>query len=912
MSETVDDPGTVPTANEEATLHLTSDKLQVGDVVSEGLLVRLGKLEKYEHKLAEVARVYRNLNTARKAVETVLKRLTPVQSIADVDELEAYLANLNTKSQYAGEQIGALTELDKANRAKIADLEAQLVGLRAADQERQTLAKDLDKLTKERKVVEGQLERTNQKLRLDVKALDTAKTELEAKLLQEASSVDALAHKLTSQLTSDESPADVSDLLRELQSLLAEKCGIANGLVSSVDEATARLSESHALELAQLKDILRKELAAGEDRLQTAVRESEATIAGLQHQLSVKKEEAGELTAERVADIIAAALANRLEITSEEAVAPPQGSKKKGKKKRKGTGASGLAPSPAPPAPDTADEDGEAVKASPRQVAQLVALIETSSHSSLADLRSRADQSMARVAELTADVQAKAQRIDELAAEAAEAAEADKAKTARCEALELELKAAGEECTGLARRIDELAAEAAEAAEAKAARCEALESELKTAADERTRLAQALAKAQGAAVRLEAQQAELKSQVTSLAADCEQARRRCDDLQAALERAATDHAQAAQRASGAESQLAQAAATVSGLEEHVRAVDADLANSRAQFADKSRAAAQALSQVQELQYALEKERRAGRAASEDAAKQAAAAHEGLAAAQAEADMQRARDRDAIDALRRKLDELDRETVDASRADRLEAQHAERQAELDAMRQSLQRAEDAQTALRVEADRLRDVERDLAAANEHLARVADERALAEQRWKRVHRDLKEELRRLQREKIPVSLLPTPADDAKTLDPPQSPSSSTQRSNSLTLASVSSLLRAATTANASASAVASRRGAARVQPPAPILESTEPATTTPNHALLHTRSVSNAASTASSSSSSSDALAGDSSATVNIEYLRNVLFRFFDDKDRRAQLVPVLSKLLRCKTDEIKHIQLLLQK
>ncbi|KAJ2364624.1 hypothetical protein H4S02_010847, partial [Coemansia sp. RSA 2611] len=148
---------------------LSSDTLQVGDTVSEALLQRLAKLEKYEHKLAEVARVYRNLNTARKAIETVLKRLTPIQSIAEVEELEAHLSNLNAKSQVAGEQIGALTERDKASRLKITDLETQLSALRGAEQERGSLAKELDKVTKERKVVEGQLERSNQKLRLDVK-----------------------------------------------------------------------------------------------------------------------------------------------------------------------------------------------------------------------------------------------------------------------------------------------------------------------------------------------------------------------------------------------------------------------------------------------------------------------------------------------------------------------------------------------------------------------------------------------------------------------------------------------------------------------------------------------------------------------------------------------------------------------
>ncbi|KAJ2437988.1 hypothetical protein GGF42_008448, partial [Coemansia sp. RSA 2424] len=277
MSEppVADDPGNAPvsmvTAGGEppngdaiGNSQLTSDKLQVGDVISEALLVRLAKLEKYEHKLAEVARVYRNLNTARKAVETVLKRLTPVQSIAEVEELEAHLSNLNNKSQYAGEQIGALTELDKANRAKISDLETQLNGLRAAEQGRQALAKDLDKLTKERKVVEGQLERSNLKLRLDVKALDAAKAELEAKLAEsllhqqtqeeaaETMDVDALAARLSAELSADSDSSSAaaaagSEPLRALQAQLVDKCGVPEGLVlaSEVENATARVSESH-------------------------------------------------------------------------------------------------------------------------------------------------------------------------------------------------------------------------------------------------------------------------------------------------------------------------------------------------------------------------------------------------------------------------------------------------------------------------------------------------------------------------------------------------------------------------------------------------------------------------------------------------------------------------------------------
>ncbi|KAJ2243777.1 hypothetical protein GGH98_005001, partial [Coemansia sp. RSA 454] len=206
---------------------LTSDTLRVGDVVNEQLLGRLAKLEKYEHKLAEVARVYRNLNAARKAVETVLKKLTPVQSIADVDELEQFLSNLTVKSQYAGEQIGALTELDKTNRAKIQELESKVTELKVADMERQTLKRDFENSVKERKVVEGQLERSNQKLKLDISALEAQvqKFSAEAKSVEDPA---GLANKLTALLSAG-AVVD-SQHTTQLQTLLVEKCGVPDGL----------------------------------------------------------------------------------------------------------------------------------------------------------------------------------------------------------------------------------------------------------------------------------------------------------------------------------------------------------------------------------------------------------------------------------------------------------------------------------------------------------------------------------------------------------------------------------------------------------------------------------------------------------------------------------------------------------
>ncbi|KAJ2758270.1 hypothetical protein IWQ56_006042, partial [Coemansia nantahalensis] len=161
-------PGEAEAMDAAGADRITSESLALGEPITEALVARVARLEKYEHKLAEVARVYRTLNKARKSVEVVLKAHTPVQSIADVEELEAYLANLATKAQYAGEQIGALTDLDKTNRAKIAALDARVAALATADAERQRLAADLDTAAKERRVAEGQLDRANQKLRLDI------------------------------------------------------------------------------------------------------------------------------------------------------------------------------------------------------------------------------------------------------------------------------------------------------------------------------------------------------------------------------------------------------------------------------------------------------------------------------------------------------------------------------------------------------------------------------------------------------------------------------------------------------------------------------------------------------------------------------------------------------------------------
>ncbi|KAJ1949112.1 Golgin imh1 [Linderina macrospora] len=1138
---------------------LTSDTLQPGDVITEQFLMRLAKLEKYEHKLAEVARVYRNLNTARKAIEGVLKKLTPIQSIADVDELEAHLSNLNMKSQYAGEQIGALTELDKANRAKINDLESKLSGLQGADDERQRLAKELDQITKERKVVEGQLERSNQKLKLDIEALKSKQAELET----QDHSTDTLAEKLSAMLGNTTDDLAANENLNALRALLVEKCGVPEGLVNASeadaakkrgDEVSAQLKESKQtqesleLDLAKTKEQLYKAteekdkaigdinatLLARDDTIQQAEakakeladqidllksehnttaktledlsqkleaeskakREAEEQTTELSNKIAALEAKAADapsssppvntvpatadiLTIERVESIISAAFAHNLVtkeshtvVTDQSPQTQPQqhqgggGGKKKGKGKRKAS--KSVSTPSAPPAAEIS-EAPVPVMVTKEEVDRLISLVESAGAGSVktkddSPAKPEVVRDDAKLAELQKTIDELSSQLDEARKAAADASDAN---TAQIESLQAEvdrlkesLQAAEAERDSLQQQLaakesemresvstlekqladaeqqaqtttdkqtskineletalkdaqtnmDTLSKKHAAESESQAKDAEVITSKLAAAEklasevpslkekcdaaratatklegelreqkvkldeteaaltkansnfkDERARLATSLAKAQGNGARLEGQQQELQAKLTKASSECAQEKQRADSAESSLEQARAtvtkareDATATARQLADKDRQIAEIQGKLAELEEHVRTVDDDLANSRELFSEKSRVLAQATSQLQESQYALEKAKRANKAAAEDAAKELEGVRVALAEARQQAKDQASKDHAEIGKLRAQLGTFDQQAKQASQVERLEAEQAERMAELETLRSNLQRSDEQQAALQVEVDRLRDIEKDLKSSKDQLERVTDERKLSEQRWKRVHRDLKEEVRRLHRERQLLVAQPSPgASNSTSPMPPTSPqkqnlnvssSSPGSRSNSLTMASVSSLLRAAT-GNAAASGNSAlpgipRRASAQtasptvapqdprkiisphwdVEAPAHSLRQEQPFTAESapppnmaNHRLepnakrdAHVRS----ASTAGSSSNYSEDSQNES--TVNTEYLRNVLFRFFNDKDRRSQLVPVLSMLLNCSTEDIKHIQSLLLK
>ncbi|KAJ1957303.1 Tubby- protein 1, partial [Dipsacomyces acuminosporus] len=137
--------------------------------------------------------------------------------------------------------------------------------------------------------------------------------------------------------------------------------------------------------------------------------------------------------------------------------------------------------------------------------------------------------------------------------------------------------------------------------------------------EERSKLASTLAKAQGASARLENKQQELQVQLAKLTTEREKEKQRADAAEKSLKSVNEEHAKARESIEAGsktiadkERQLADTQAKLAELEEHVRTIDVDLANSRELFSEKSRLLAQTTAQLQEMQYSLEKEKRAAK------------------------------------------------------------------------------------------------------------------------------------------------------------------------------------------------------------------------------------------------------------------------------------------------------------
>ncbi|KAJ1680018.1 Golgin imh1 [Spiromyces aspiralis] len=143
--------------------------------LTQELIVRLAKVDKYERKLTDLARAYKGLNAARRNIELVLQRETSIKSIIDVDDLEAYLKNLHSKNEASSKEITRLAALEKSLQEQMRHLKQSLQvekdSISDLQEHNSQLKRDLDMSRKEIQVMKGQLTRLREKSSVDVKTL---------------------------------------------------------------------------------------------------------------------------------------------------------------------------------------------------------------------------------------------------------------------------------------------------------------------------------------------------------------------------------------------------------------------------------------------------------------------------------------------------------------------------------------------------------------------------------------------------------------------------------------------------------------------------------------------------------------------------------------------------------------------
>ncbi|ORX70983.1 hypothetical protein DL89DRAFT_257143 [Linderina pennispora] len=165
-----------------------------------------------------------------------------------------------------------------------------------------------------------------------------------------------------------------------------------------------------------------------------------------------------------------------------------------------------------------------------------------------------------------------------------------------------------------------------------------------------------------------------------------------------MAKARQDASTAARQIADKDKQIAEIQGKLAELEEHVRTVDDDLANSRELFSEKSRVLAQTTSQLQEAQYALEKAKACEQGSCWRMQQRSLSLlREALAEARQQAKEQASRDQAEIGKLRAQLGTFDQQAKQASQVERLEAEQAERMAELETLRSNLQRSDEQQAA-----------------------------------------------------------------------------------------------------------------------------------------------------------------------------------------------------------------------
>jgi chromosome segregation ATPase len=97
-------------------------------------------LNHYAPRSAELAKAYKQLAKEKKAAEEILREVTPLEGLSDLDAFEAHLRSLKARSEMSTDEIRRLAELKTVTDKEVEELKEQVA------RERRTSKGEIDKL----------------------------------------------------------------------------------------------------------------------------------------------------------------------------------------------------------------------------------------------------------------------------------------------------------------------------------------------------------------------------------------------------------------------------------------------------------------------------------------------------------------------------------------------------------------------------------------------------------------------------------------------------------------------------------------------------------------------------------------------------------------------------------------------
>ncbi|RKP10229.1 hypothetical protein THASP1DRAFT_22035 [Thamnocephalis sphaerospora] len=116
----------------ERRLSVTSTASTSTNEMSREVRAKLEKLQRYEARFPDIAKAYKLLLREKKAIEGVMREVTPLEGIGDVQAFEDHLRSMNERNQMAKEEIQRLSSAQQETADELLVLRGQLDSERAA------------------------------------------------------------------------------------------------------------------------------------------------------------------------------------------------------------------------------------------------------------------------------------------------------------------------------------------------------------------------------------------------------------------------------------------------------------------------------------------------------------------------------------------------------------------------------------------------------------------------------------------------------------------------------------------------------------------------------------------------------------------------------------------------------------